>query len=520
MLTRMAEDPLYMLAVLRPEDCRVPFAQVHREVVQQFMDDTLRFQNFILPRAHAKSSIVVRAGALWHLFLEDMYYDRERTRKFIVICSRTQDLSISHMSWLKEVIQTSPAFHHFFGDWFTTAKQWTKYRLELKDASLVVPKGMGQQYVGLNWKGQRPTLALNDDLEDAENTATDRSLEENFSWLVRDVEPAVDPQIGRVVVVGTPKHRNCIVERLDRPGSGYASMRRGAILDENTPNERALWEAWKPLSALKADRMRARANGKEAEWVQEMLCKVTSDKGDFANIHYWDGTVRTDAYGNQYLVVTHRGGPETKGDLALLTELDEPEIIPVNTFLGFDPAIGTSARADDAVCLVRGVCPEGKTYTIDLWAKKGATVEEQAQVIIQRARMYNVKYTAVETVAYQEALRQRVQQLMREEGIYLTGIESKNNPRKKKKGEDSRLEEMQPDFVLGRMVFKASHTKLRDQALDYPYGSDDALDALYYSRVRSYPPTHGAEMLSEKKDKPKPGIRRRAFDARKDWMLP
>lgn len=525
-MRRMAGDMLYFGKVVRPKDFdRVGSPDFHREVVEILQDDLLKHVNLISPRGHAKSTLCARLFPLWHIFLEDIYYGRPKTPKFVVLCSRTQELSIEHLNWMKEVFQRSEVFRVHFGDWGPeTARQWTSKRVELKNGDLIICKGMGQQYVGLNHKGQRPTLAVNDDLEDKTNTITDEALEKNFRWLVGDVEPAMDPQVGRVVVVGTPKHRNCIVERLDREDSGYASRRYSAILDENKPTERALWEEWKPLKDLKADRIRARRRGEEPEWVQEMLCKVTGDNSDFSNIKYWEGDVVFDAWWNAYLKITHLGGAETKGDPDLMRVLSEPMLVPVNCFLGNDPAISASRRADDAVNLVVGYDASGRYWTMELLAGKGVPVDEQVKNIITSGIAYQCRNIAVEGVSFQQVIHQNLITTLKDEpsrvmgwvknkwaaltgdtalpkapAMYLPGMYSKHHPTKKKKGENSRLSEMQPAFSSGKIYVRSTHTKLRDEALDYPNGPDNCLDALYYARLRAYKPTHTPDMMGEER---------------------
>lgn len=531
MMDRMAEDILFFGKIIMPEAFRVASPEFHKELCELAQDDMLRRVNIIAPRGHAKSTVMARLVPMWHIFLEDYYYGRKRSPKFVVCVSRTQDpVANDHVDAIKGILEQSSGFRDHFGDFSgATARQWSKTRVELKDGSLIVSKGSGQQFVGLLFKGRRPTLIILDDLEDETNTENERSLENNFKWLVKSVEPCVDPQVGRIISIGTPKHRNCIVERLDKHGTGYASKRFSAIIDENTPDERALWEEWKPLEALKAERDQFRARGVLGAWIQEYMCRVSGESGSFQNINYWDGDVKFDNFGNVYLVIERVGGADCNGEIERMRELEEPEIVPVNTFLGCDPQISQSQRADYGVTLVRGVAADKREFVIDVVSRKGALVTDQAHTIVDKGAFYKVTYTAVETVAYQEALRQRTMEVMREHEppVYLTGIDNKNNPKKKKKGVDgsSRLEEMQPVFELGRMYIRPEHTLLRNELQDYPNGDDNHLDALYYSRVRNYLPTHTADMLSEKRATVKRAEplwwkrRRRSYDPKTDWRV-
>jgi len=97
--------------------------------------------------------------------------------------------------------------------------------------------------------------------------------------------------------------------------------------------------------------------------------------------------------------------------------------------------------------------------------------------------------------------------------MYLQGMHSKHHPTKAKKGDNSRLSEMQPSFSSGKMYIRSTHTKLRDEALDYPNGPDNCLDALYYGRLKVYKPSHSEDMIGAK-----PTPKRHFSRQRVDWQ--
>ena len=116
--------------------------------------------NIIAPRGHAKSSIVGGVYPLFHIMNDD-------GAKLIVLVSRTQDHAIKLLGTIKDTIEYSETFRQIYGYWGQhSAKQWSKTEIELKDGSMIICKGTGQQLRGIKVGSQRPTLMIVDDPED------------------------------------------------------------------------------------------------------------------------------------------------------------------------------------------------------------------------------------------------------------------------------------------------------------------------------------------------------------------
>ena len=138
--------------------------QFHYTIADALMDDDIKQVNIIAPRGHAKSSIVGGIYPLYHLVFD-------KGKKLIVLVSRTQDHAIKLLGTLKDVLDYSTQFRSIFGYWgMNSARSWAKTEVELKDGSMIVCKGTGQQLRGIKVGSQRPTLIVVDDPEDENNT--------------------------------------------------------------------------------------------------------------------------------------------------------------------------------------------------------------------------------------------------------------------------------------------------------------------------------------------------------------
>ena len=120
-----------------------------------------------------------------------------------------------------------------------------------------------------------------------------------------------------------------------------------------------------------------------------------------------------------------------------------------------------------------------------------------AESIIEYFKIFKPVKVRVESVGYQEMLREYLKQRCDEEKIFISGLEIKENPRTSK---SSRLETMQPYFAQKKMFMLESMDELRDELLLYPRGKhDDLLDGLFYAMKKCYTPNHKSVAKENKK---------------------
>ena len=199
--------------IIMPNMFTVPSPDFHYKIADALLDSASKQVNIIAPRGHAKSSIV---GGV---YLIPPY--ASQGSKLIVLVSRTQDHAIKLLGTIKDVLDYSETFRAIYGYWGQhSAKQWAKSEIELKDGSMIICKGTGQQLRGIKVGSQRPTLIIVDDPEDENNTKTAEAMEQNLRWLLQSAVPSLDPTKGRIIVIGTPQHQRCMVEILKQMKDG------------------------------------------------------------------------------------------------------------------------------------------------------------------------------------------------------------------------------------------------------------------------------------------------------------
>ena len=194
--------------VIMPNMFSVASPDFHYKIADALLEEDNKQINIIAPRGHAKSSIVGGVYPLYHIM-------NHSGAKLIVLVSRTQDHAIKLLGTIKDTIEYSTTFRQIYGYWGQhSARQWAKSEVELKDGSMIICKGTGQQLRGIKVGSQRPTLIIVDDPEDENNTKTAEAMEANLRWQLQSAVPSLDPQKGKIIVIGTPQHQRCMVEVL------------------------------------------------------------------------------------------------------------------------------------------------------------------------------------------------------------------------------------------------------------------------------------------------------------------
>ena len=440
-----------------------PSPEFHYEVSRQLMDKSQKQINIIAPRGHAKSSIVGGVFPLYHLMFD-------KGPKLIVLVSRTQDHAIKLLGTIKDCMDYSSEFRSLFGYWgINSARSWQKAEVELKDGSMIICKGTGQQLRGIKHGNQRPTLIIVDDPEDENNTKTSESMEANLRWLLQSAVPSLDPKKGRIAIIGTPIHQRCMVETL-KEMKGWKNM----LFKPDLGKKVALWEEWQPIDKLIQKKKELESINRVSVFYREYLCEIVGDEDQLFKeeyLKYWDGELKT-IDNEHYIKFTSDSGKPT---------------IPVKLFMGVDPASSTRQTADFSTIVTVAIDKDNNRYVLPYYRKR-ATPMALADSIIQYFKIYRPDKVRIESVGYQEMLREYVKVKCDEQGLFIPGLEIKENPRTSK---SYRLETMEPYFAQGKVHIKKDMQELKDELLLYPRGKhDDLLDGLYYATKKTYRPTH------------------------------
>ncbi len=222
--------------------------------------------------------------------------------------------------------------------------------------------------------GARLDLAILDDVCSWENTFTAAQREKVIAWFRSTLVGRVVAS-GRVVVVGTPWHREDLLHELERGGE-YRVQRDPAMNDEGEP----LWlEAW-PRERLE---QRRREIG-EIEFSRQMLLTVLAEAGARFRQAWLEHAFQSAGELGCGLVEVYAG--------------------PHPTFTGVDLGVGATAHHDESALFTIALLPDGRRQVLNLEAGRW-----QAPELVSRIKSARARYRSrvrVETNAAQAYIAQ------------------------------------------------------------------------------------------------------------------
>jgi predicted phage terminase large subunit-like protein len=226
--------------------------------------------------------------------------------------------------------------------------------------------------------------------------------------------------------------------------------------------------------------------GKVSKYYSEYECEIIGEEDQLFKeeyLQYWNGYVKTEGE-NNYLYITHLHKKE----------LSEPLIKPVNIFIGIDPASSTKQSADYSVTMPIAYDIDKNIYVLPYFRKR-VTPTAHGEQIIEMIKQLNPTKAHVETVGYQEMMRQYLRMRMEEEGIWVSGLETKFNPRTEK---SARLDTLHPFFYNKKVYFQESMQDFIDELLYYPRGKhEDLIDGFFYATRSLRTPEHTVQNKEE-----------------------
>lgn len=470
----------------------------HRGIADAIQDPKDRLHNIIAPRGHAKTSVAAIGGSLWHLFCDDLYNNRPRESKFVLLISRSRAHAINLLTTIKNTLEFSKELQMLFGyHGQAVARKWGEDFVILDTGDVIMAKGMGQQVRGLNIYGRRPTFIALDDAEDEENTKTPERMEANLRWFLQALVESGAKGV-RIINIGTPQHERCIVFTL-KDLSEWRSQHYHAINIDDDGKEYALWPELRPLDWLKNRRDSLENIGRISVFYREYQCEVVGDEDQLFPPHViqrWSGKFFRDERGKAFIKRT---------DLA-----DDP-VIAVNVFMGVDPASSIATNADFTVIMTIAMDADKNRYVLDLVRKRMKPIAV-GDAIMRKDDEFKPEKMQIETVGYQSMLSDYIR---KESQRFIPGSGIKNNPRR---GKTERLEGLQPSFWQKKVWIREGEgyenmEHFIDELMLFPRGKhDDTLDGYFYANKGAYPPYHDSPVDSTQQKK-------RSSKRKFDWMV-
>ena len=433
------KDFFYFFNTYFPHYVEEETPDFHRELIKE-VEKEQQIIPVAAPRGFSKSTIITFAYVMWLII--------KGYEGIIPIVMDTKDQAEEQTGRIKIELENNPRIINDFGKVDTKGSD---DRFDINSKIRIQALGSGQKPRGLKYNQHRPKLIICDDLENDEAVENPARRKKLLNWFLRALYPALHPKKGKIFIVGTILHFDSLLKNLIDSHNGKVFK---AINDG-----KSLWEERFPISQL----LKIRNNIGEQAFQQEYMNNpIDSENQDFK-----------------------------LEELYFYEDIDEKIIAKVAYI---DPSLGKSKKADYPAIVVGYRGESGTIYIEDSIMKK-VKIDTTVSNIFKIYERHNLDYMGVEFVAFQEVLKNWIDDKSKVLGKYLS-IKG-YNPRGSK---DTRIKSLVPLTQNGTIKFKAKRTLggfkatndmtiLIEQFLNYPKNNDDGVDAV-----------HGLIMIIKKKN--------------------
>jgi predicted phage terminase large subunit-like protein len=353
-------------------------AEFHKEVYRILLSE--QYAAIAAPREHAKSTVV---SVIFPLFC--ICYKK---RRFIVLISDTQPQAALQLAAIKEELETNEELRKDFGD-LVGDKKWDVNDCRTSTGITMCARGAGQRLRGLRYRMWRPDLVICDDLENEEGVENPETREKLVRWFKGTVM-----NLGKycqIFVVGTILHYDSFLsELLDESKFKRFVKRRYMAVDTDWTPESVLWPAKWDLESLKVK--------------EEDLGSVFFNQ-EFRNLPI---SSETQVFQENW-IKQHQYFRDQITFLALVK------------ITYHDPAISLKRKADYFGSITVGVRDNGKILVLRSEQKK-MPFTQQVDYIIRLWDEEQPEVVGIEDQAYQEALKQTIDEISTTTGRYMNVV--------------------------------------------------------------------------------------------------
>ena len=320
----------------------------HYEVADCIDNKKIRQLAVILPRGHGKT-VLTKAG-----ILKAFLFCPEDDHLFYAWVSATYKLSVGNMDYIKHHLTHNEKIVYYFGT--MKGNKWTEEDIELNNGCKLISKSNVAGIRGGSKLHKRYDLIILDDFEHEANTITKDARDKNANLVTAVVFPALEPHTGRLRIIGTPVHYDSFINNLLT--SYYKAKKDGKsdefawkVMTYKARNESGslLWPSFFTEEVLEQRKKFYIDSGQPAKYWQEYFMEVQSEEDAIwirDDIKYWTGYYHYE---------------DNQGHLII-----DGEQIPVNTFIGCDPATDIDTKESDfSVIMVVAIDPDNNAYVVE-----------------------------------------------------------------------------------------------------------------------------------------------------------
>ena len=479
----------------------LPAPACHKEVYDRYKGgygDELMC--VIFPREHGKTTGIVKIFA-WHGACYFNYYGWRRKdpkrmigHPFVIIASAGSRLSKGILAHLKEEFEQNELLNAAFAPpWYDTLKvtkgrdnPWNEDNIILSNRCRVFASGMSSQVRGELHGPFRPTLILIDDAEGERDINTLDTIKKNrdvFENAIMFSRQRTGKYRGRVVVVGSVVHEQCLVNHIRKVDDRFKTIYRKALTRGADGKQRALWPENKSVEMLLQEKEAARKVGKLRNWMQENQNEAmtkTDRPFPLEKNRYWEGDFDFNRSSAQRYIKVRRTYDYENN------EIGRDMIVPVNVYFGIDLGRDDKRSSDYNVIMAIGISALSDIFILDYWRKQTGLMSDVITQLFDMVKKYHPKLVTVETIGHQKTTYHAIKNEMRLKNFFFS-LQTQNMG-----SIDSKVvkvsETLEPRWHNGAVYLRPGMYEFEEEQKDFPQAEhDDLLDGLWLSVVNSRP---------------------------------
>ena len=474
----------------------------HYSVADKLNDWSIKQLAVVLPRGHGKT--VLTKCSLLHDFVftdEPLFYG------WVAASSK---ISVPNLDYVKYHLEYNERFSYYFGD--VKGRKWTEDDIELKNGCKLISKSNLSGIRGGAKLHKRYDLIVLDDFEDENNTGTPEARSKIANLVTAVVFPALEPSTGRLRINGTPVHFDAFITNILNGYNKAQSQEKHFSWDVIThkalmPDGAPLWPSWFGHKEMERKKKFYADSGQPQKFYQEYMMEVQNEADSIFNrnhIKMWEGNFHRD---------------EDTGLSYVRT--DEGDELPVNVFVGVDPATDSTRRDSDfSVLLALGVDANNNCYVLNYLRKRSLPVlgipgddkKGIVDYIFDYNKIYQPNLFCIEDTTMSKPVFQAINAEMRRRNDFTVKYTAEK-PGNRMSKRDRIQEILAQRFAVGTIKIKKDHYDLHQEIITFGprMGHDDTIDALAYSCKYAHPP----KSLKQNKE----GVWTKHKPKAKNWML-
>lgn len=453
--------------------------KIHFEILDFVLNND--FAAVAVFRGAGKSTLLNKIMVTCKIFFE--------AEPYTMIISSDKEKAESFLRDIKEMVVSASNQ----GYAITKGKIWTNNQIEVvvgntgdEKRCFVAAMGAGQDPRGFTYSYQRPTLIICDDIESKLGQyaiANVRNRQKLREWFYADLLPALHPQKGKFILIGTILHEDSLLNNIiTSEDKGRWNTILIPILKDGEP----AWKSRFGLEVIEQKKAELKAQGLENEFYQEYMCHaIAPEKQLFKReyLRYFDGLEYSE-HSVKLAVSDALNEREISVNKALYIRFNNEKIALENCAVYSTMDLASYNGHDRTAIVTFGVDTSNRIFILDCslghW-----TPFEKALKATEIYLRFSPRRFGIEKAGAQNDMFYTMSEFAAKSGVNIPIEPLRHHSHAK----NIRIANLHPYFVSGRIHFNrfmSGLSELEAELLgfdpDVESKHDDAIDALAYAQ--------------------------------------